>query len=313
MKKIFALFVLCCVVSMSFAQKDTTIIYNGNRIVISVDNENVSVFVEKVTPDTIPHDSIPPRIVDEFLDDPFQNDTIEDSDNDFFGEQFLNPEFSEKVQKNFKRRHYDAHIASFFLGFSNLSTRDLQIGNVPNAVLKYTSFEIGWTMFSHDFKLTKPCHNYAILFGAGLGFRYNKYNADLNTAFRPFNGQTVQVNAPNDVDYSGSFLSVWYIHAPIVFEWQKKTAHSNFFIQLGAEAALKISGKSKIIYNPDDNTEMYETISKNLNINPFMLDAKIQIGFDDISIYAKYGVIQFFRNGRGANVIPVSAGVNLHF
>ena len=44
-----------------------------------------------------------------------------------------------------------------------------------------------------------------------------------------------------------------------------------------------------------------------------MLDAKIQIGFDDISIYAKYGVIQFFRNGRGANVIPVSAGVNLHF
>lgn len=313
MKKIFALFVLCCVVSMSFAQKDTTIIYNGNKIVITEDNDNVSVFVEKVTPDSIPHDSIPPKIVDGFLDDPFQNDTIEDSDNDFFGEQFLNPEFSERVQKNFKRRHYNAHISSFFLGFSNLSTRSLQIGNVPNAVLKYTSYEIGWTMFSHDVKLTKPCHNYAILFGAGLGFRYNKYNADLNTAFRPFYGQTVQVNAPSDVYYDKSFLSVWYIHAPIVLEWQKKTAHSNFHIQLGVEAALKISGKSKMIYYPDKNTEMKEIIAKNLNLNPFMLDAKFQIGFDDISIYAKYGVIQFFRNGRGANVIPVSAGVNLHF
>ena len=313
MKKIFALFVLCCVVSMSFAQKDTTIIYNGNKIVITEDNDNVSVFVEKVTPDSIPHDSIPPKIVDEFMDDPFQNDTIQDSENDFFGEQFLNPKFSNKVKKNFRRRHYSAHISNLFLGFSSLSSRDLQIGNVPNAILKYTSYEIGWTMFSHDFKLTRPCHNYAILFGAGIGFRYNRYNADLNTAFRPFYGQTVQVNAPSDVYYDKSFLSVWYIHAPIVLEWQKKTRHSNLFVQLGVEAALKISGKSKILYTPSENIEIEETISEVLNMNPFMLDAKLQIGFDDISVYAKYGLIQFFRSGRGANVIPVSAGMSLHF
>lgn len=313
MKKIIALFALCCIITLAFAQKDTTIIYNGNRIVITEDHDDVSIFVEKLNPDSIPYDSIPPRIVDEFLNDPFENDSLDDNKNQFFGDRFLNPDFSERVQKNFKRRHYQAHISGFFLGFSNLSSRKLNIGNVPNAVLKYSSYEIGWTMFSKDFRLTKPYRNYALLLGAGLGFRYNQYNADLNTAFRQINGQTIQTNAPIGIQYTESFLSVWYIHVPLVLEWQKKSRHSNFYVQIGAEGALKISGKSKIIYNPDDDREIYETIGKNLNINPLMVDAKLQVGFNNVSLYAKYGVITFFRNNRGAHVIPVSAGINLHF
>lgn len=135
----------------------------------------------------------------------------------------------------------------------------------------------------------------------------------MNTAFRQVNGQTIQTNAPIGIQYTESFLSVWYLHVPLVLEWQKKSRHSNFYVQIGAEGALKISGKSKIIYNPDDDREIYETIGKNLNINPLMVDAKLQVGFNNVSLYAKYGVITFFRNNRGAHVIPVSAGINLHF
>jgi len=319
MKKISLLFTLCFSFLVTFAQNDTTVIFNGNKIVITRDNDNVSVFVERIEPgknlnDSLSIDTVPPYIVDEYLDDPFNNDTIKEPNDDYnFGDRFFNPDFSERIQRNLRRKQYDSHISGFFFGFSNLSSRDLHIGSVPGAVLKYSSYEIGWTIFNKDIKLTKPCRNYAILFVAGLGFRYNQYNADLNTAFRQIGGMTVQTNAPIGIDYTKSYLSAWYIHMPVVLEWQKKKGPTSFFIQAGVEAAVKLSGKSKIKYYPDDDREMVENIDKNLNINPFTIDAKLQIGINSISIYAKYGLLTFFRTDRGAYVIPVSVGFNLHF
>ncbi len=319
MKKITLLLISCFIVMMTYSQSDTTIIFNGNKIVITQDNENVSVFVEKIepginAPDSTITDSIPPYIVDEYVEDPFYNDSIEEPDYDYnFGDRFLNPDFSERIQRNLRRKQYEAHISGFFLGFSNLSSRDLQIGSVPGAVLKFSSYEIGWTMFSKDVKLSKPSKDYAFLFGVGLGFRYNQYNADLNTAFRPISNTTIQTSAPMGIEYTESYLSVWYFHVPVVLEWQKKKGPTSFYVQAGVEAAVKISGRSKILYNPDDNREMYEVIGKNMNINPFTVDAKLQIGLNSVSFYAKYGIVSFFRQNRGADVIPVALGFNLHF
>lgn len=98
MKKITLFLISCFIVMVSYSQSDTTIIFNGNKIVITQDNENVSVFVEKIepginVPDSTSTDSIPPYIVDEYVEDPFYNDSIEEPDYDYnFGDRFLNPD-----------------------------------------------------------------------------------------------------------------------------------------------------------------------------------------------------------------------------
>ncbi len=257
-------------------------------------------------------DTIPPYIVDEYLDDPFPNDSINKDDKDFFGDKYFTPDFKEKMKRNFKRRHYKAHITGFYFGFSNLATQDLQIGNSTNAELKLNSYEIGWTMFSKDFRLSKRSRNYGLILSTGLGFRYHEYNADKNTHFAPINNYVTQLQAPVGVKYTESYLSVWYMNIPVVLEWQKKRGNSSFFIQAGAEAGVKLSGRSKFNYSPEEDFVISQNIDK-IDINPLTLDAKFQIGFNDVSLYVRYGLINFFRSNRGTPVIPVAAGINLHF
>lgn len=313
MKKLSLLLIFFVSVLILNAQSDTTIIYNGNKIIITEDQDNVTVFVEKIQPDSTLFDLNPPYIIDEYSQDLFPEDSLnKPKDSYLFGNRFFTPDFTEKVHKNFKRRKYRAHVTGFFIGFSNLATQDLQIGNVADAALKLNSYELGWTMFHKDFRLSKRSRNYGLILSAGLGFRYNHLNADNNSSFIPINGYVTQVQAPDSVKFNKSHLSVWYLNIPVVLEWQKKRGCSNFFIQAGVEGGIKLSGRSKSSYSPEDDIVVMEKRSK-LDINPLTLDAKLQVGFNNISIYARYGLINFYRTGRGATVIPVSAGINLHF
>ena len=54
-------------------------------------------------------------------------------------------------------------------------------------------------------------------------------------------------------------------------------------------------------------------MGRGMNVNPLTADAKVEIGFYDFALYARYGLIELFRRHRGPEVIPVAAGVIWHF
>jgi hypothetical protein len=210
--------------------------------------------------------------------------------------------FSKFTEKN---RHFCVHGSGFFVGFSNLSTRNLKIADVPDAILKYSSYEIGWTVVGMDAQLSRK---YGWLLFAGVGFRIQQYNSDLNTAFKIVDGKTIQAEAPTGIFYSTSKLTQWYVHVPIMLEYQK----GEFFIQAGMECGIKLSSKSKVKYRIEGK-KMKEKTGTGMNVNPLTVDAKVEIGFYDFALYAKYGLLNLFRKNRGAEVIPVSAGLIYHF
>jgi len=43
------------------------------------------------------------------------------------------------------------------------------------------------------------------------------------------------------------------------------------------------------------------------------VDVKVEIGIRDFAVYARYGLLNLFRKDRGADVIPVAAGIIYHF
>ena len=217
-----------------------------------------------------------------------------------------------KFTKAQKKTKYHVHGSGLFAGFSNLSTRSLsQIGTVENAELKLSSFEIGLTLFGMDAQLSRK---YGWLFFAGVGFKVQQYNADRNQAFVELNDITVQIRAEDGIFYSKSRLVQWYMHLPIMFEYQKKLPRrSNFFVQAGVELGLKLSSKSSVIYRNEQNKKIRETMGRGMNVNPLTADAKVEIGFNNFALYARYGLIELFRKNRGPEVIPVAAGVIWHF
>ena len=211
-----------------------------------------------------------------------------------------------------RKNKMHVHGSGVFLGFSNLASRNLSnIGDVDGAILNYSSSEIGWTIGGMDVRLSKK--QGWILF-AGVGFRVNMYRSDLNTAFRMMGNRTEQIPAANDIFYTKSNLTQWYIHIPIMLEYQKEIRSTSVFFQAGAECGVKLSSKSKVKYRSmDSNKKIKEIVGKGMNVNPFTIDLKAEIGFDNLAIYARYGLIDIFRKGRGAEAIPVSVGIIYHF
>jgi hypothetical protein len=212
-----------------------------------------------------------------------------------------------------KKVKYSAHCNGLFAGFSNLATRDLsEIGIMENAELKLSSFEIGFTFIGMTVNFSQQ---YGWLFYTGLGFKVQQYNADRNYAFKEVDDITVQVHPLEEGRYySKSRLVQWYMHLPIMCEYQKKIkAKNNFFIQAGLELGIKLSSKSSVVYRDDRNKRVREKLGTKMNVNPLTVDAKMEIGFNHFGLYARYGLIDIFRKGRGPEAIPVAAGVVWHF
>lgn len=220
--------------------------------------------------------------------------------------------FSKFTESKKVKNRYHVHGSGFFAGFSNLSTRALtDIGTVPNAELKLSSFEMGMTLFGMDLHLSKK---YGWLFFAGLGFKVQQYNADRNYAFVEQEDVTVQLRPEENRLYSKSRLVNWYMHLPIMVEYQKKISpRSNFFVQAGVELGLKLSSKSSVVYRDDSNKRTKEKMGRGMNVNPLTADAKVEVGFNGVALYARYGLIELFRKNRGPEVIPVAAGLIVHF
>jgi hypothetical protein len=215
------------------------------------------------------------------------------------------------VKKN--QRHFSVHGSGLFAGFSNLSSRDLsQIGAFPNAQLKLSSFEIGLTAFGMDAQLSKK---QGWLLFAGLGVKVQQYNADLNTAFVMEDNITGQSQPSVEGRlYSKSRLVQWYLHAPIMLEYQAVSFRGQVvFVQAGFELGLKLSSKSSVVYRDERNKKFKEKMGRGMNINPLTVDAKVEVGFNDFALYARYGLIALFRKNRGPEVVPVAAGVIWHF
>jgi hypothetical protein len=141
-----------------------------------------------------------------------------------------------------------------------------------------------------------------------------QYNADRNYGFVEQDYVTFQRQPDLGILYSKSKLVQWYLHVPIMFEYQKKLAKSsNFFVQAGAELGLKLSNKSSVMYRDDRNKKVKEKLGRGMNVNPLTADIKVEIGFNHFALYARYGLIELFRKDRGPEVIPVAAGVVWHF
>ena len=240
-------------------------------------------------------------------------DKLFKGDFNFEEEQSVYPVFCfSKFSVKEKRNRFHVHGSGLFAGFSNLASRDLsEIGTVENAELKLSSFEIGLTLFGMDVHLSKK---YGWLFFAGLGFKVQQYNADRNYAFVEQNNVTVQQRPEENIHYSKSRLVQWYLHMPIMLEYQKKISRkSNFFVQAGVELGLKLSSKSSVVYRDDNNKKTHEKMGKVMNVNPLTADAKIEVGFNNFALYARYGLIELFRKNRGPEVVPVAAGIIWHF
>jgi hypothetical protein len=183
------------------------------------------------------------------------------------------------------------------------------IGTTQGAELKLNSWELAFNLAYLSVPLSKK---YRWLFFAGLGIGVTRYNAEPNSFFIRINRKTVQILEHTLPEFKRSMIICGNITIPLMFEWQKKYQKRGlFYIQGGIEAHINFGMQSKAIVESDKNSFRLK-FGKDLNILPLTLDAKLGIGFHPVGIYVRYGLLDFFRKGRGAEVVPVALGIVLN-
>jgi hypothetical protein len=129
---------------------------------------------------------------------------------------------------------------------------------------------------------------------------------------------------------------MYYLTLPVLFEYQTAPAyHKNgFHISLGVIIGARLSSHTKIYYNElnkefnvtqyNPETGQYEVAftaispndpkEKNYDdwfLQPFKFDASVRIGWNFLNFFATYSLNTMFRQEKGPELYPWSAGISL--
>ena len=63
----------------------------------------------------------------------------------------------------------------------------------------------------------------------------------------------------------------------------------------------------------DDNTKIKKVEGNDYNVNPFSLSYLVEMGWDDLGVFAKYTPTTLFKKDKGPEVQTITVGLSLSF
>lgn len=304
MKK--TIFILATILAMLFqtraaAQNDTTIHFNQKRIHLedSIGQMKVNIYDENGNQYNKVYEGI-------FSDGKsYEKWTVlEVLDIDL---PFLN-----KITRSKKKKHkMEAHWAGLGWGFANISDKNFALNNIDGVSLQSeSSNEFFWNIAEKIL----PIYRNNLGLTTGLGLSWHNYFLDNNSHLLELNGVTNVYLAPAAVNYEFSRLRTFQINVPLMLEFQPNfgTNHK-FFVTAGVVGGVTTFSSYKVKYKDANGNNIKFVESKGLNVAPVNLDFMGQIGYGNLSVYAKYSPFSIFQSQKGPDVRAVSVGGLLHF
>jgi len=168
------------------------------------------------------------------------------------------------------------------------------------------SIQFGLNLFEKDFHLYK---NYINLV-TGIGFDFNHYAFKNNITLNP---DTSYLSATTDIiDYKKNKLNVSYLKIPLMLEINTgKNPKNNFHFAGGMEFAYRIHSVTKQKYDVGDKHYKNKT-RDDYNLEPFRYSLVARIGYNNITIFANYGLNRLFQKDKGPQLYPFTVGVSFN-
>ncbi|WNB18726.1 outer membrane beta-barrel protein [Marivirga arenosa] len=92
-----------------------------------------------------------------------------------------------------------------------------------------------------------------------------------------------------------------YVNIPIEFRYylnKDKVDNGGFFVAAGGSIGYLINGKTKIVYNQNEQTKKIKR-KENFELNQFRYGAHIKVGISGFGAYFQYDFSELFNPGRG--------------
>jgi hypothetical protein len=165
------------------------------------------------------------------------------------------------------------------------------------------SYQFGLNLFEKDFHVYK---NYVNIV-TGCGFNFNHYALENHITLIP--DSSYLWASTDSVKYKKNKLNVSYVRAPLMLEINtSKNPKKNFHIAGGVEFAYRIHSVTKQRFDLNDKHFRIKQ-RDDFNLEPFSMSAVARIGYNNVTLYASYGLNRLFKKDQGPQVYPVSLGI----
>ncbi len=146
----------------------------------------------------------------------------------------------------------------------------------------------------------------------GLGFEYNNYRFDKAVVINPDSSYIYGSKVENFKNLK-SKLVVNYLTIPLFFEYQtnNKNKVNSFHISVGAELGIRASAHFKHTWATSDDQYHLMKISDDFYLNDYKLNALVRIGWGKLNFYGTYSLTPLFKDYRGPQLYPFTAGITL--
>jgi hypothetical protein len=240
------------------------------------------------------------------------------------------------VTRKHKYPKFNGHWAGIDIGLNGYVNSDFNM-NFPKEyeymdLRMEKSIAINLNFFEQNIPFSKN-QKWGMLTGLGLTFNDYKF---LRPTRLSMDSSALVGFVDQDINIRKSKLSAMYLSLPVLFEFQTAPSYrkNGFHINIGMIVSARLSSHTKkyydelnkefnvTLYNPE--TGQYDVVYTALSPNdpkehhygdwflqPFKFEATARIGWNFLNFWANYSINSMFREGKGPELYPWSAGITL--
>ena len=206
-----------------------------------------------------------------------------------------------------------AHWAGFELGVQMNTTGFLDLNSAfastpywENNVAKSLVFNLN--TFQHKFSLIKD------VFGITTGYGFSFNNTELTSSYvLQHDADTVFALANTAQEYKRNTIYSAYFTVPLLLDFTANKAYKkSFYVNAGVVGGVRMYSHQRVT-GTYANGDKFENVTKSaFNLNTWMLDATVRMGYGYFGVFANYAVLGMFKEGTTAGVYPLRFGISFN-
>ncbi len=190
-----------------------------------------------------------------------------------------------------------------FLGFDPKFATHPEWQNIP---LKSTVFNMN--LFAHKFRLFSD--HFGLLTGYGFSFINTDYKAQYALQH---DSSSVSAVLDNSQNFKRSSLYGAYFTMPLMFEFATSSSFKKaFYLNAGVLGGVRIYSHHRQT-GTYENGDKFEWVTRSkFNLNPFILDASLRLGYGPVGAFVNYALLSTFKNGTTIGQFPIRFGISMN-
>jgi len=218
-------------------------------------------------------------------------------------------EFNEDGKKGDKGNSGEiTYFKGVYLGIGGLRNSKGALNLDPSQIeLNYArSFNMQANLFEKSIPLIKEY----VKISTGIGYNFNSYAIANDVDLIKGANELLEIENVG-INYDKNKLRIGYITVPLIIglsttQFQEK----GLKIAAGIQGGYRIQGNIKRKYEQGGET-FKPKYKSDFYLNDFTYSAIARVSFDNIMVYAEYGLQPLFKIGRAAEIYPFSIGIRL--